>query len=416
MTSTIARKSLALLAVAGLFVICGVGFWNNILLFPKLAQFFGIDASHARWIQALYSLGYIAFALPSALFHRKYGYKIGVIFALGLVSVGPFLIYPAISVHGVAFFLVAVVLLGAGWSALETSLNSLAIEMGPPETAVRRLNFLQAFFPVGVVIGYVLGRWFYPSDLHLSFTVLAQEAARPYVVVGLAVLFLAFLFERVEFPARLGIRTGGVAEGGTELRRLLADPAVMLGAAAIFCCIAIQSTLQGATYVYVMQQYPGFTYQLADNMVFVALIVFGIGRFAGTALMGRFEANRLYLLAVAACLTLTLGALALGGKAGLYCLTATNLCMGIGYPTVFATTVLRLRSAANVGAGVLVAASGLAGLVIPLAMNLLIDATSARTALLMALPCFPVLLLYVRHALGHRRADAAAWDRRAANG
>lgn len=387
------------MAIAGLLVICGVGFWNDILLFPKLAQFFGIDASHARHIQALYSVGYIVFALPSALFHRKYGYKIGMIFALGLVSVGPFLIYPAIAQHGMAFFLVAVVLLGAGWSALETSLNALAVEMGRPETAVRRLNFVQAFFPVGVVIGYIMGRWLYPSDLHLSFSVLAETAARPYIVVGLAVLFLAFLLERVEFPARSGIRSGGLKEGGREVRTLLSDRAVMFGAAAIFSCIAIQSTLQGANYQYVTEQYPGFTYDFAENMVFAALSIFGIGRFAGTALMGVIAPGRLYLWSVVACLVLTIGALALGGVAGFYCLMATNICMGIGYPTVFATTIRDLRSSANIGAGILVTASGLSGLIIPLAMNYLIQASSARVAILMALPCLMLLLIYARRMM-----------------
>lgn len=393
------RSLLPHLAIAGLFVMCGVGFWNNILLFPKLAQFFGIDASHARYIQALYSCGYIVFAVPSALFHRKYGYKIGMIFALGLVSVGPFLIYPAIAQHGAAFFFVAVVLLGAGWSALETSLNALAVEMGRPETAVRRLNFVQSFFPVGVVIGYIMGRWLYPSDLHLSFNVLAETAARPYIVVGLAVLFLAFLLERVEFPARSGIRSGGLKEAGVELRAVLADAKVMFGAVAIFACIAIQSTLQGANYQYVTEQYPGFTYDFAENMVFAALIVFGVGRFLGTALTGVIKPARLYLCSVVACLTFTLGALAFGGVAGFYCLMATNICMGIGYPTVFAATIKDLRSSANVGAGVLVTASGLSGLIIPLAMNFLIAAASARVAVLMALPCFVLLLIYARKAL-----------------
>lgn len=393
-------------AVAVLFVIAGVGFWNDILLFPKFAMFFGINDVDARWIQSLYSLGYIAAALPAALFHRKFGYKIGMIFALGLVSIGPFLIYPAIAQHGVTFFLAAVVLVGIGWSTLETSLNPLAVEMGRPQTAVRRLNFVQAFFPVGLVIGYIAGRWFYPSDLHLSFKVLAETAARPYVVVGLAVLLLAFLVERIEFPARCGIRDGGIADGGKELRGLLKNPAITCGMAATFCCIALQSTLQGAVYQYVQQQYAGYTDEIARNLVFAGLGVFGVGRFAGVALMGRIEPDRLFGWAVGICVVLTLGAIAIGGVAGLACLIATNLCLGIGYPTVLGTVLKDLRSAANVAAGLLVTASGLAGLVIPLAMNFAIDATNARIAILMALPCLAVLLPYARHI--RRAPDGAA--------
>lgn len=386
-------------AIAGLFVIAGVGFWNDILLFPKLAQFFQIDLSRALWIQALYSLGYIAAALPSALFHRKFGYKIGMIFALGLVSIGPFLIYPAIAHHSAIFFLVAVVLVGIGWSTLETSLNPLAVEMGQPQTAVRRINFLQAFFPVGLVIGYIAGRWFYPSDLHLSFDVLAEAAARPYVVVGLAVLFLAFLVERVDFPARSGIRAGGITDVGNELRSLLASPSTKFDMAAIFCCIALQSTLQGAVYQYVQQQYAGYTDQIAQNLVFGGLVVFGIGRFGGAALMGRIAAHRLLHWAVVSGALLALGAFLIGGAGGLVCLIATNLFLGIGYPTVLGTALKDLRSDANIAAGLLIAGSGLGGLIVPLALNFLIVAIGVRSSILMALPCFVVLSLYTRRML-----------------
>jgi FHS family L-fucose permease-like MFS transporter len=394
------------ISIAVLFAIAGVGFWNDILLFPKFAQFFNIDFSQIIWIQALYSLGYVAAAVPSALFHRKFGYKIGMIFALGLVSIGPFLIYPAIAQHGITFFLLAVVLVGIGWATLETSLNPLIVEMGRPETAERRVNALQAFFPVGLVIGYIAGRWFYPSDMHLSFNVLAETAARPYVVVGLAVLFLAFLVERVEFPARSGIRSGGIADAGGELRSLLACPTIKFGMAATFCCIALQSTLQGATYQYVQQEYAGYTDQIAQNLVFTGLVVFGVGRFAGAALMGLIAPNRLLQGAILVCAVLTLGTLLTGGTAGLVCLIVTNLCLGIGYPTVLGTTLKDLRSTANVAAGLLVTASGLAGLAIPLAMNFVIGAANVRIAILMALPCFPVLYFYTRHVLRAHPGEA----------
>lgn len=383
-------------AIAGLFVIAGVGFWNDILLFPKLAEFFRIDLSHALWIQALYSLGYVAAALPSALFHRKYGYKIGMIFALGVVSIGPFLIYPALTQHSAGFFFLAVVLLGMGWSTLETSLNPLAVEMAEPRKAVRRVNVLQAFFPVGMVIGYVSGRWFYPSDMPLSFAGLAEAAARPYVIVGLAVLLLAFLIERVEFPARCGIRAGGIADVGNELRSLAANRTVKLGLAAAFACIACLSTLQGAVYQYVQQQYPGYSDAIAQNMVFTGLLVSVFGRFGGAALMGRFDPNRLLLWATGFGAALTLGAFLIGGSIGLACLMATNLFLGIGYPTILGMMLNRCRTSPNVAAGLLVMASGLAGLIIPLVMNFIIVAANARVAVLLALPCFLVVYFYTR--------------------
>ncbi|GAA0531864.1 FHS family L-fucose permease-like MFS transporter [Rhizomicrobium palustre] len=386
---------IAYAAIAGLFVLAGVGFWNDILLFPKLAKFFGIDLSHALWIQTLYSLGYVLAALPSALFHRKYGYKIGMIFALSVVSIGPFLIFPAIVQHSAIFFFLAVALLGVGWSALETSLNPLAVEMAQPRVAVRLINFLQAFFTVGLMVGFIACRWVYAPDLHLSFDILVETAARPYVVVGLAVLLVAFMAERVELPARCGIREGGIADVGQEMRDLLACPQVKHGMAAIFACIALQSTLQGATYQYVMQQYPDYSDAIAQNIVFTGLAVFGIGRFGGVALMGRIDPNLLLKWGVAACAVLTLGAVLIGGTFGLVCVIATNLFLGIGYPTVLGTVLRDRHESPNIAAGLLVTASGLAGLIVPLAMNFLIVSANVRVAILLALPCFPLLYFYL---------------------
>ena len=261
---------------------------------------------------------------------------------------------------------------------------------------MRRLNFLQAFFPVGLVMGFIAARWFYPSDLHLSFNILAEAAARPYVVVGLVVLFLAFLVERVEFPARSGIRAGGFADAGHELRSLGKSGAVKLAMAATFCCIALQSTLQGAAYQYVQQEYAGYTDPIAQNVVLSGLAIFGIGRFGGAALMGRFTPTRLLQWAVVICSVLTLGALVIGGSAGLGCLIATNLFLGIGYPTILGTTLKDLRASTNLAAGLLVTASGLAGLIIPLAMNYIIVAANVRIAILMALPCLALLYAYTR--------------------
>lgn len=394
------RQVLPYIAVAGLFAMAGVGFWNNILLFPRLAQFFSIDIQQARWIQSLYSVGYFLFALPCALFNRKYGNKIGVLFALGLIAVGPFLIYPAVTQRGVMFFLVAVVFLGAGWSALETSLNPLVMDTGRRETAVWRLNFMQAFFPVGLVLGYLIGRFFYPSDMHLAFTTLVGTAARPYVVVGLAVLLFAFLIEKIEFPKKTGVNTRALADMRTELRNLCADRSVMIGATAIFCCIALQSSLQGGTYFYIVQQLPGASQSFGENMLFANLVIFGVGRFAGTGLMSRIDPVKLLLWCTVGCAALTVGASALGGLPGAVCLVATNLFLGIGYPTVFATMLQKVRPASvGIASGLLVMASGLAGLVIPIALTALIETTNARMAILMALPCFPVLYVYARRTL-----------------
>ena len=64
---------------------------------------------------------------------------------LGLAAVGGLLFLPASRLLTYGVFLVALFVLAAGLSILETSANPFAIAMGPEETATRRLNLAQSF-------------------------------------------------------------------------------------------------------------------------------------------------------------------------------------------------------------------------------------------------------------------------------
>ena len=112
----------------------GMAQWDYNIVFPQLSQFFAFNTSQTASTQALFSITYCLFAIPAALFHRRFGYKLGITAALSAISLGPFLLYPAISGHHDAYFIGAVVMLGIGWPALETSLNPLAVELGPAPT------------------------------------------------------------------------------------------------------------------------------------------------------------------------------------------------------------------------------------------------------------------------------------------
>ena len=98
-------------------------------------------------------------AIPAALINRRFGYKVGVLTGLGLASVGAVLFIPASSLLEYLPFLLALFVLAAGMSILETSANPFVISMGPEGSATQRLNLAQAFNPVaniGVLLGAVI--------------------------------------------------------------------------------------------------------------------------------------------------------------------------------------------------------------------------------------------------------------------
>ena len=85
-------------------------------------------------VQFAYYGAYFALAIPAAMINRRWGYKTGVLTGLGLATVGGVLFFPASQLLEFAPFLVALFVLAAGLSILETSANPFAIAMGPEET------------------------------------------------------------------------------------------------------------------------------------------------------------------------------------------------------------------------------------------------------------------------------------------
>ena len=118
-------------------------------------------------VQFAYYGAYFSLAIPAAMINRRFGYKTGVLTGLGLATVGGLLFIPASELLAFAPFLVALFVLAAGLSILETSANPFVIAMGPEESATQRLNLAQAFNPVGANIGVLLGAVLILPNTHL---------------------------------------------------------------------------------------------------------------------------------------------------------------------------------------------------------------------------------------------------------
>ena len=118
---------------------------------------FDMSNVQAALVQFAYYGAYFTLAIPAAIINRRFGYKAGVLSGLGLASVGGLLFIPASEILVYEVFLIALFVLAAGLSILETSANPFVIAMGPEGSATQRLNLAQAFNPVGANIGVLLG-------------------------------------------------------------------------------------------------------------------------------------------------------------------------------------------------------------------------------------------------------------------
>jgi FHS family L-fucose permease-like MFS transporter len=391
--------------IVSLFFLWGVANNLNDVLVAQFRKAFALNDLQSGLVQSAFYLGYFMFAMPAALFMRRFGYKAGVVLGLCLFGVGALLFWPAAEVRLYGAFLGALFVIASGLAFLETSANPLMTVLGPPEGGTRRLNLAQAFNPLGSITGVLIGRQFIFSGSAQSGAVAAHAVQTPYLVIGLFVLAWAGLILAVRFPPAASApapdeRIGG---GPAEIASLLGRPRFVFGVVAQFFYVGAQVGVWSYLIRYAERQ-AGADERTAASYLTAALVLFMIGRFAGAALMGRVRPDRLMAAFAAAAASLcVVGALA-GGQTGLLALVGASFFMSIMFPTIFALAISDLGPLTKLGSSFVVMAI-IGGAAVTALMGWVSDNSSIAIAMLVPAGCFGFVLAF---ALGR-----GAWGRMA---
>jgi len=349
MTGDIFRKHrLSFVLTFGAFALWGVGHRLYETLVPEFAKVFELNSTELVVTQAVYGFVYLVLAVPAALYTRTFGSKAGFVFGLGAWGIGAFMFYPAALQHAFLFFVFAAVVMYGGYIFLEISVNPVVARMGPPESAIRRLNFAHALYPVGVLGGLYVGRWVILSDLALPLEKLANAVVRPYMVIGVAVLVLAFIVDKAEFPA-LATERSGHRGAMQEVRTLFSQPMFVAAIAAQICGVAARVGTWVLSGQYINVAMPGTTTLGAADFLLLSLILYGVGRFVGAILMFWFDPNRLLAIFAASGLVLAGIATVFGGEIGVYALVASSLSISITYATILGSAIKDLGPMTKMG-------------------------------------------------------------------
>jgi FHS family L-fucose permease-like MFS transporter len=401
---------LPLTLVVGLFLLWGVANSLNDILIPHFKKAFFLTDLQSGLVQSAFYLGYFLLALPAAILMRRYGYKHAVVIGLVLFGSGALLFYPAAELREYQWFLLALFVIAAGLAFLETSANPLITVLGDPDTAERRLNFAQAFNPLGAITGVLLGRQFILSGVEPSAEELASlsesqleqfqisEAGSvqgPYLVIASVVLLWAVLVSISRFPA---IATQPSEDDRSRttaqaIRALLAHRRYVFGVITQFFYVGAQVGIWSYMIRYAQHELPGLGEKAAAMYLTWSLVLFMIGRFVGTALMDRFSASRLMGLFAIANVLLVSVACAAGARIGVLALTMTSFFMSVMFPTIFANSLKGLGTLTKTASSFLVM-SIIGGAVLTAAMGLISDLTSIRVAMLVPAACFAVIAYF----------------------
>ena len=412
--------TIPLILVTSLFFLWGLANSLNGTLVKQFQTALDLQRWQANIVETAFYFGYFVMALPAGVVMRKYGYKAGILLGLILYAAGAFLFYPAAEVREYSFFLLALFMIASGIAFLETAANLYVTVLGDPAKGDFRLNFAQSFNGMSIILGPVIGGLFIFSEKEYSREALAampiaeSEAIRaahassvqtPYLLVGAVVTFVAILFAITKMPE---LKSEKAKESTISIGDLLKHKHLVLGIVAQFLNVGAQVTLWG-NFVDLKLDYAPDTnlwiveniYQISSSMsatqmasfhASFAFILFLIGRFLGTFLMGKFKSSLILgFYAIGAVVSLIV-AMVGGGITAVIAIMFVYFCQSIMFPTIFALSCKNLGEGSKLASSLIIMSIVGGAIVPPLAASLF--KVNTNVALAIPLICFSYIVFY----------------------
>jgi FHS family L-fucose permease-like MFS transporter len=208
----------ALTTLVTVFFFWGFIAASNGVFIPFCKTYFNIDQFQSQLVDfAFYGAYYLGalllFVLSSSIkkdILNSWGYKNGIVYGLLISAIGAFVMYPATlgaeqgQTQVFYFVLVALFIVGLGFSLQQTAANPFAIALGDPKTGSHRLNLAGGINSFGTTIGPIVVAFIIFGSAPISgeeLTRMIQTNAIKlttiqalYIGVGLLFLVAAALF------------------------------------------------------------------------------------------------------------------------------------------------------------------------------------------------------------------------------
>jgi len=174
------------------------------------------------------SLVYYIISMTSGDPINRIGYKNGVLIGLLISATGTALFFPAAVMTSYPFFLIALFIVGLGFTMLQIAANPYVTILGPERTASSRLNLSQAFNSFGTTIAPIIGGKLIFSVFLKPGVSGAESVKVPYLCFAFIFVLLALVFKFAHVPSFTNKEQ--ITRGAGALKH----PHTVLGMIAIF--------------------------------------------------------------------------------------------------------------------------------------------------------------------------------------
>lgn len=286
MSENSSTNRMALFALFALFFMWGFMTVMNDVLIPYLKSTFALNYAQASLVQGFffgaYAIGSLIYFLISVISGdpiQRIGYKNGILLGLVVSALGAGLFYPAAMGNAYWPYLLALFVLGLGFTMLQIAANPYVAIIGKSETASSRLNMAQGFNSLGTTIGPLIGGF-----LIFKYFAGAEAVKWPYLMMAgiLLVLVLVFIFT----PLPKVVNTEKIERGFGSLR----FSQLRFGIIAIFVYVGGEVAIGSYLINYIgLPEIMGLAQEDAKNFLSWYWGGLMIGRFMGAISMGEIE-------------------------------------------------------------------------------------------------------------------------------
>src|SRR5579859_1183206 len=267
MTAT--KNQNAIYIIGALFFIFGFITWLNSTLIPYLKLVCELkNYVQAFFVTSAFYMSYLVLALPASYVLQITGFKKGMALGLAILGIGALLFIPAARQRSFPLFLFGLFVQGGGLSLLQTASNPYVSILGPMESAARRISIMGVCNKSGgilspLILGTLLLQGTDAIRNQVEKTIdaatrerllmdLSGRVVAPYLVMGIALIVLAFLLLRSGLPE---IETEqcvvGEVSGVAETKTSIFDfPQLWLGVICLFVYVGVEVMAGDAIAVY----------------------------------------------------------------------------------------------------------------------------------------------------------------------
>jgi FHS family L-fucose permease-like MFS transporter len=397
----------ALAMVTTLFFMWGFLTCLNDILVPHLKPIFDLSYAKIMFIQFAFFSAYFVFSVPLGRVVEWIGYKWTMVGGLFTMGFGALLFIPAASVPSYPLFLVALIILAGGITALQVSANPYVSVLGPAKTASSRLNLAQAFNSLGTTIAPYLGGLFILAAAPKSMDEIRQmpidtlqayrlhQAASvklPYLALGLIAIALGAVIAAFKLPPIP--ETERHAGDRSSLPSLWKYRQLILGAVAIFVYVGAEVAIGSFLVNYFSQRDIGnISEKAAAGYVSLYWLGAMIGRFIGSAILQKVRTGVvLGSAAIMACLLVCASMLSFG-QVAMWSIIFVGLFNSVMFPSIFTLGIAELGPLTGEGSGILIMAI-VGGAIIPVVVGALADKIGIHHSFFLPAICYLYIVYY----------------------